>query len=142
TRQEFPSMSDLNFDPFQFAGRPGYAVDAEYSRDGWTSHGVAFEDFQRMQATNSSVSRRHKRWTPAFAASPEKLRKTLLQRAWTWVHGYKPLPATADWKTINAAATKKSLEGCREHEQHVAPIRRAGGYLESQAAIAYRAWLL
>src|SRR5215469_12251016 len=49
-KQEFHSMSDLNFDPFQFAGRRRYAVAAEYTLDGWTSNGIAHEDFTRMQA--------------------------------------------------------------------------------------------
>jgi hypothetical protein len=143
-------MSDLHFDPFQFAGRPHYAVSAEYTRDGWTSTGVDFSD--GMSTQNSSVPRRCKRWTPAFAASPEKLRRVLLQRAWTYLYCKKPFPATADWKTINAAATKRALKpfdykNCPTHkrgenEAHVAAVKRAGGYLQLLAAIAYRAWNL
>lgn len=147
-------MSNLHFDPFQFAGRRRYPVSAEYTPGGWTSNGIAYED--RMQTAPSSVPLRHKRWTPAFAASDDKLRRVLLQRAWFYLHGDSGILTSAhdDWKTINDAATKKALERfqtsfqncpahkCRESVAHVAAVKRAGGYLELQAALTYRAWRL
>src|SRR5262249_770599 len=109
--QEFPSMSSLHFDAFQFAGRRSRPVDAEFTLEGWTSNGIAFEDYERMSSRPSSVPLRHRRWTPVFAASDEKLRDVLLHRAWFYLHGSgKPNSAPADRETINAAATKKAME--------------------------------
>src|SRR5262249_335586 len=148
-------MSSLHFDAFQFAGRRTRPVDAEYTLEGWTSNGLAFEDYERMSSRSSSVPLRHRRWTPAFAASDEKLRRVLLCRGWLYLHGMAKLDsAPSDRETINAAATKKALEltkvsfsSCSvqkraENKAHVAAVRRAGGYLELQSAIAYRAWRL
>jgi hypothetical protein len=148
-------MSSLHFDPCQFATRRSQPVDAEYTSEGWTSTGLAFEDYQRMSSRSSSVPLRHRRWTPAFAASNDKLRRVLLHRAWLYLHGSgKRNSAPADWKTINAAATKKAMEifktrftNCPAHKRcesaaHIAAVKHAGGYLELQAALAYRAWRL
>jgi hypothetical protein len=140
-------MSDLNFDPHVFASRRQHPVAADYTQEGWTSNGVGFDDFSRMNVHNRSG--RHKKWTPAFAASPKKLRRVLLERGRLYISRGHPL---SDWQTINAAATKRALspelfQNCPdhkrgEHEAHVTAVKRAGGYLELQAAIAYRAWLL
>lgn len=147
-------MSSLHFDPFQFAGRRSLPVHAEYTQDGWTSNGISYEDFGRMSSIPSSVSLRHRRWTPAFAASDEKLRRVLLYRARRYVHAKPGITPDLDWKTINAAATKKTIEGypaffqnCPAHKQcesvaHVVAVKHAGGYLELQAALAYHAWRL
>lgn len=147
-------MSSLNFDAFQFAGRRNQPVDAEYTQGGWTSNGIAFEDYARMSSRSSSVPLRHRRWTPAFAANNEKLQRVLKHRAWLYLHGcLSAATQPGDWKTLNAAATKKALESkvsfsnCAAHkrvenEAHMAAVRRAGGYLQLQSAIAYRAWRL
>lgn len=148
-------MSNLHFDPYQFAGRRRQPVDAEFTQHGWTSNGISYEDFGRMESRRSSVPLRQRRWTPAFAASDEKLRRVLLHRAWLYLHGSgRPASAPDDWKTINDAATKKALEllktrfkNCPAHKRcesaaHVAAVKRAGGYCELQAALAYRAWRL
>src|SRR5690242_10264590 len=58
--QEFPSMSSLHFDAFQFAARRSHPVDAEYTSEGWTSTGLAFEDYERMSSRASSVPLRHR----------------------------------------------------------------------------------
>jgi hypothetical protein len=147
-------MSSLHFDPCQFAARRSRPVDAEYTSEGWTSTGLAFEDYERMSSRASSVPLRHRRWTPAFAASDEKLRRVLLHRAWMYVHGAKAISTPADYKAIDAAATKKALElskvhfiNCPAHKRaendaHMAAVRKAGSYLALQNAIAYRAWRL
>lgn len=148
-------MSSLNFDVFQFAGRRSQPVEAEYTLEGWSSNGIAFEDYERMSSRSSSVPLRHRRWTPAFAASNEKLQRVLKHRAWLYLHGcLSAATQPGDWQTLNAAATKKALElskvsfsNCAAHkraenEAHMAAVKRAGGYLALQAAIAYRAWRL
>lgn len=148
-------MSSLHFDPCQFAARRSRPTDAEYTQNGWTSNGIAFSDYDRMNTVNSSVPMRQRQWTPAFAASDEKLRRVLLHRAWLYLHGSgRPASALDDCKTINAAATKKGMEiftrtftNCPAHKRcesaaHLAAVKRAGGYLELQAALAYHAWRL
>jgi hypothetical protein len=148
-------MSNLHFDQYQFARRRSPAVAAEYTQAGWSSNGIAFSDYDRMNTVNSSVPLRERRWTPAFAASDEKLRRVLLQRAWFYLHsGRRLASAPDDWKTINDAATKKALErfktsfqNCpahkrRESDAHVAAVKQAGSYLALQSALAYHAWRL
>lgn len=144
-------MSSLHFDPHQFAGRRSRPVQTEYTQDGWTGTGVAYEDFARMHTRPSSVSLRDRRWIPAFSASNEKLRRVLLNKAWSYITNRHTAPPD-DWKNVNAAATKKALElfqvgfkQCPLHKKgesqaHVAAVKHAGGYLELLAAIAYRAW--
>lgn len=147
-------MSSLHFDSYQFEGhhrnRP---VHAEYTQEGWTSNGLSYDDFTlQMHTQPGSVSTRHGRWIPAFAASNEKLRRVLLHKAWAYVHNKHTTP-TNDWKTVNAAATKRALgllemfQNCPTHKRgesvaHVAAVKHAGGYLELLAALAYRAWRL
>lgn len=147
-------MSSLHFDPCQFAARRSRPVDAEFTQHGWTSNGISYEDFGRMESRRSSVPLRQRRWTPAFAASDDKLRRVLLHRAWMYLHGGRLASVPDDWKTINAAATKKGMEiftrrftNCPAHKRcesaaHLAAVKQAGGYLELQNALAYRAWRL
>jgi hypothetical protein len=147
-------MSNLHFDQHQFAGRRSQPVEAQYTLEGWSSNGIAFEDYARMSSRSSSVSPRHKRWTPAFAASDEKLRRVLLHRAWLYLHGVTNGSAPDDRQAINAAATRKALElskvsfgSCSprkraENDAHISAVKRAGGYLALQSALAYRAWRL
>src|SRR5438309_2044216 len=129
-------MSNLHFDQYQFAGRyHRKAVGAEFTQNGWTSNGISYEDYGRMESRPSSVPLRHKRWTPAFAASDDKLRRVLLHRAWFYLHGSGLASPPDDWKTINDAATKKVLERfktsfqncpahkCRESAAHVAAVK-------------------
>lgn len=141
-------MSSLHYDLFQFDGRRSHAVHAEYTQDGWTSNGIAYEDRLHSQ---ERAPLRERRWIPAFAASNEKLRWVLLHKAWSYIHNKHTAPPD-DWKTVNAAATKKALEllqvgfqQCPEHKRdesvaHVAAVKQAGSYLALLAAIAYRAW--
>src|SRR5438067_11889963 len=54
-KQEFLSMSNLNFDQYQFAGRyHRKAVGAEFTQNGWTSNGISYEDYVRMESRPSS----------------------------------------------------------------------------------------
>src|SRR5262245_20214771 len=101
-------MNDLQFDPHQFAGRRHQPVDSEYTRAGWRTNGIGYEDFSRMEARNSSVPLRHKRWTPAFASSDEQLRRVILRRAWMYLHGSEQPPESLDWKALSTETTKKT----------------------------------
>ncbi len=92
---EFHSMSNLNFDSHQFAGRRHAPVQAEYTLDGWTHTGIAYEDFRTMHTQPSSVSLRDRRWIPAFAASNEKLRRVLLHKAWSYIDNSHTAPLAA-----------------------------------------------
>ena len=129
-----------------------YPVSAEYSGNGeWESPGVAFEDYGRMH-TERHVGR-WAGWTPEFATNTEQLRTVLMLRAWRYAHGPVRFPDNANWEELNGAATEKALAGhdirpgasrkqFEMRDSHIAAVKRAGGYLQLQGAIAYRAWRL
>lgn len=105
-----------------------------------------------LHLSNCNESRNFN-FVPAFAFDDEKLRHVLRARAWRYVHQCKPCPANWDYAAINSAATKKAKSGYEidadapdiqheNHEKHIAAINRAGGYMEIQAAIAFKSWRL
>jgi hypothetical protein len=88
---------------------------------------------------------------PPFAFSDDQLQTVLRHRAWRYVYQSKPTPKVWDYADVNAAATAKALAGHAiepsassvqhdNQEKHIEAVRRAGGYVELQAAIAWRAW--
>jgi hypothetical protein len=90
-------------------------------------------------------------FVPPFAFNDEQLRTVLCHRAWRYVHQNQLAPASWDYAAVNRAATKKALAGHpidagapeiqhQLQDKHIAAIKRAGGYMELQASIAYRAW--
>src|SRR5258707_291666 len=93
-------------------------------------------------------------WVPPFALNNKQVQRVLLVRAWRYVHGgVMPLPENVSREHLNQAATAKVRAGNRiskdapaiQHElvqTHRAAVRRAGGYLQLQAAIVFRAWRL
>jgi hypothetical protein len=96
-------------------------------------------------------------WVPPFAMYDSQLQKVLLIRAWRYTNGPRRLPipdlATINREEINQAATAKALRGYtirpdapaiqhQAHAMHLESVRRAGGFLQLQAAIAFRAWRL
>jgi hypothetical protein len=140
-------MSNLHFDRCQFEGRGAYPVNAK--------NGIAFEDYGRMHCQQRST--KPAAWVPPFAMNDAQLQKVLLIRAWKYVHGgRKIIPDIVDSLNrdeINAAATVRALRGhtirpdapARQHEAHAMhqeSVRRAGGFLQLQAAIAFRSWRL
>ena len=137
--------SDLNFQPWQFMGAgQNLAACAETE--------ISMNDFSRMQTIHTSVKRGG--WVPPFALNIEQLKKVLLLRAWRYVYGgSRPFPKTASLQELNRAATKHALANrnigvgapALQHQMnasHVLAVKRAGGYLELQAAIAFRCWRL
>jgi hypothetical protein len=135
-------MSNLHFDPHQFAGRRGaYAASAETS--------ISFADYGRM---HTETHRGIRPWCPPFALNDSQLQQVLLLRAWRYTHN-RGIPAAADRDKINRRATALALRGNvvsadvpqiqREIvEKHRAAVRRAGGFLQLHAAIAFRSWRL
>jgi hypothetical protein len=139
-------MNNLNFDRCQFEGRGAYPVSA--------STCVAFEDYSRMHQERRSANAS---WVPPFAMNDGQLQKVLLIRAWRYVNGpsrlHKPNPDRINREAVNRAATKKALRGYtirpdapaiqhQAHAMHKEAVRRAGGYLQLLAAIAFRSWRL
>lgn len=147
-------MSALAFDPHQFAGRQSYPVEVHYTPDGeYESTGLDFSDYQKMHTAKRAP--RHKDCVPPFALNTGQLRKVLLLRALRYLKGSVRAEAVhnADWQEVNRRATEKALRGYEirpdaprvQHEmqaQHRAAIRRAGGFMQHLAAVAYRAWRL
>jgi hypothetical protein len=134
----------LQFDDWQFQGRHQVlAVSAKSS--------LSFDDFDRSMSTRYRSE--HRCWLPPFALDNKKLRKVLLTRMWRYVHNGAPQPENIDWHELNRIATERALKGheIREtapaiqkqmQEQHKAAVCRAAGYLQLQAAIAWRSWRL
>jgi hypothetical protein len=88
---------------------------------------------------------------PPFCFNDEQLREVLCHRAWRYVHHSRPAPTSWNYEAVNREATKIALAGHEieasaaeiQHEmqdRHIAAIKRAGGYMELQASIAYRSW--
>jgi hypothetical protein len=142
------------FDPWQFAGRKSLAVEAHYTTDGeFESTGLDYGDYGRMHTAERAP--RHKDCVPPFAHDTEQLKKVLMLRALRYLRGTTPIRElhNADWEQLNRRATEKALRGYKirsdaprvQHEmqaRHRASVRRAGGFLQLLAAIAYRAWRL
>jgi hypothetical protein len=90
-------------------------------------------------------------FVPPFCFDDEQLREVLCVRAWRYVHKGRVAPVSVDYEALNGEATKMALAGHEieagapeiQHEiqdRHIAAIKRAGGYMELQASIAYRSW--
>jgi hypothetical protein len=140
-------MSNLNFDRHQFEHR-SFPVNGK--------NGISFDDAQRMQTHRHSS--KPAAWVPPFAMNDSQLQKVLLLRAWLYVGRGRsrrklPDPDSISREEINRAATTKALRGYtirpdapaiqhQAHAIHQAAIRRAGGFLQLLAAIAFRSWRL
>lgn len=148
-------MTTAAYDPWQFAARKSFPVEAHYTAGEIKSTGISFDDYSRMQTHRHSS--KPAAWVPPFAMNDSQLQKVLLIRAWRYINGPRrlpiPDPATINREAANQAATDKALRGytihpdapARQHEAHAMhqeSVRRAGGYLQLLAAIAFRAWRL
>lgn len=148
-------MTTAAYDPWQFAARKSFPVEAHYTAGEIESTGISFDDYSRMQTHRHSS--KPAAWVPPFAMNDSQLQKVLLIRAWCYVNGPRrlpiPDPASINREEINRAATAKVLRGYtirpdapaiqhQAHAMHLESVRRAGGYLQLLAAIAFRAWRL
>jgi len=131
-----------HFDPHQFWKR-GLAV----TRDS----GLAFSDYGRMHTVSRSAARRVP--APPFAANDEQLANVIAHRCWQYCHNVAEMPRQFDKKELKRMTTlhlKKfkdqrrggegSEQDCR-HQAHVLNAQRIG-YVQMQAAVAYRSWRL
>jgi hypothetical protein len=67
-----------NYDQHQFAGRQSYPVNARRTLEGWTSPGVAFEDYTRMSTQQRKASNERRLPTPKWAVNDGQLRTLLV----------------------------------------------------------------
>jgi hypothetical protein len=91
-------------------------------------------------------------FVPPFAFNDEQLRLVLCYRAWRYVHHHAEPPTSWNYEACNKAATKRALAGYDIDEtaveqieiqnDHKKAVRRAGGYMELQASIAFKSWRL
>jgi hypothetical protein len=136
-------MSDLSFDNHQFAGRKNYPVNA--------TNGISFDDYGKMHSETHGA--KPTAFVPPFALNDKQLQKVLLFRAWRYAHGGAAFPEQVDRDSLNRRATRKALEGYaisndappihhRSAAMFRATVKKAGGYLELHAAIAFRSWRL
>lgn len=132
----------LRFDPCQFSNRyKQMAVSARTS--------IAFSDYRSMHTETHKV---RQDWIPPFALNDKQLQQVLLHRAWTYAHGGAPFPQIVNVQEINSAATARALKGYVIHKDapiqvqmmqtHQTAVRKAGGYMQLHAAIAFRSWRL
>jgi hypothetical protein len=136
-------MSSLNFDQCQFERSRAFPVSA--------ATGISYEDYRSMQTATRGAT--PVAWVPPFALNNKQLQKVLLFRAWRYAHNSSPVPETINREEINKAATAKALLGYEisrfaspiQHEilaKHRAAVRKAGGFLQLHASIAFRSWRL
>lgn len=136
-------MSSLNFDQYQFEGSRAFPVSAKT--------GISYEDYRSMQTATRGAT--PVAWVPPFSLNDKQLQKVLLLRVWRYIRGSRPMPETINREAINKAATAKALRGYEigklasaiQHEivkKHRAAVRKAGGFLELHASIAFRSWRL
>jgi hypothetical protein len=138
------STRGLQFDDWQFQNHyQTHPVSVESK--------LSFDDYGRSMSTAHRAEGRA--WVPPFATDGRQLKIVLLLRTWRFVHNGVPMPRNLDWHELNRIATERALKGheIREsapaiqkqiQEQHKAAVCRAGGYLQLQAAIAWRSWRL
>jgi hypothetical protein len=111
---------------------------------------LSFADYGRMSTQHRAQGRR---WVPPFAKNGKQLQRVLLVRVWRYCHSATPAPENIDWQQLNKAAQQRVLSYYKiratsptiqkeMHAQHVAAVIKCGGYLQLQAACAYRGWLL
>jgi hypothetical protein len=136
-------MSSLNFDQYQFEGSRAFPVSAKTS--------ISYEDYRSMQTATRGATAIP--WVPPFSLNDKHLQKVLLVRVWRYIRNSRPMPETINREEINKAATAKALCGYKigklasaiQHEiveKHRAAVRKAGGFLQLHASIAFRSWRL
>ncbi|HLX83780.1 MAG TPA: hypothetical protein VKR59_07770 [Terriglobales bacterium] len=120
-------------------------------------HNAANSTNDNLYLLSDRTSDSHSRFIPPFSFNDEQLRLVICHRAWRYIHGVGAPPDTFDYEclndyaSLNKSATKKARSGYdidsaapeRQHEilsAHIKAVRRAGGYMELQLAIAWRAW--
>ena len=140
------SEHDLSFDNYQFE-HPVYTNQARDDR----GNGLDWAESRRCGVQPHLP--RCAMWTPPFVFSEEKLKHVLRVRAQRYIKHFSTTVAPEDWQELNRVATEVALRGhdirpdapASQHNMaalHIAAVKRAGGYLELQAAVAFRAWRL
>jgi DNA-binding NarL/FixJ family response regulator len=71
-------MSNLNFDPYQFARGGMLAVHAEYDGHGFQSGGIGFEDYSRMNTFTHKLNSGRHGATPDWVFNDTKLRAVIV----------------------------------------------------------------
>jgi len=109
-------QSDLNFDKVQFANRRAFPVHAEYGADHeWSSGGIDFSDYARMQTSVRAVAPCRQMETPSWAVNDAQLRELLVafleERAFTQKAGLQ----TGTLAERLANAQKKIIDGSKKH---------------------------
>lgn len=100
----------------QFANRRAYPVHAEYGADGeWSSNGIAFDDYSRMQTSVRAVAPCRQLATPSWAVNDSQLRELLVafleERAFPQKAGLQ----TGTLPERLAKAQKKIIEASQKH---------------------------
>ncbi len=109
-------QSDLNFDQVQFANRRAFPIHAEYGADGeWTSTGIGFEEYSRMQTSSRAVAPGRKLDTPSWAVNDSQLREVLVAYLEERAFPHKAGLQTGMLAERLANAQKKIIEDSKKH---------------------------
>ena len=115
---------------------------------------IAFSDYQRMHGEQRSALRDVA--APPFAANDEQLADVIAHRCWQYCQGGKKQMPDLDKKQLKHLATLKlnrikdkprngtdrwGGDQHEKHQLHIANMERIG-YVQMQAAVAYRSWRL
>jgi hypothetical protein len=104
---------------------------------------------ERMHVSRR-VTVRDKRWLPPWAFNDEQLKKVLMYRGWTYVHGGSMIPPDMTFDKIEQQVnehfersqsfgfSKDNREQFALHEKHVAAVKASGGYMQFMTAVVYR----
>lgn len=136
-------MSDVpKYDQHQFYGRRFNAVSQET--------GIAFSDFGRMHG--KYIKGGQSPSVPPFALDEKKLADVLKLIGWRYAHAGKNMPADvslAELQRITTERFERYANSARPHmsdfqrnliEEHANGVRRAGGYMQLFARIAWLSW--
>jgi hypothetical protein len=110
-----PSSQNIHFDLYQHL-RVSNPVAARYGGQGWTSNGISFDDYARIQTQTMTAAPMRRFATPAWAVNDMMLRKVLTEYLVQRAHAHKSLPKGADdidkirWAERLLAAKLPSLE--------------------------------
>lgn len=131
-------MSDLHFDPHQFAGRPARPVGP--------GTGLTFDNYSRMGLRDHKTFR-NRRWIPPFANNDLQLRRVIAERLWRNLGGNRNSKYRKSWRCPEDLARdwRKLSKLVDAHYRRVSN-RMPRGKVKSRAAlicaIAWRSWRL
>lgn len=138
-------MAETRFDLHQFAGKRGRAVTK--------ASGIAFSDYGFMHK-ETGPRKRYVGVVPAFALDERKLAEVLKRLVWRYAHGGRnACPEEVSLEQLKREAEKhherymemQKIAHLTDYQRNVVEahgraVKKAGGYLQMYAHVAWLAW--